>query len=153
VPESASSSEPTRRSVLNFLLTVGGLGWLGSVLYPVISYLRPLPMQGPSGPVGLTRAEVTKIERDKFAIIPVGTRRVLVLEDSAGELHALDAKCTHEGCTVRYVSGEALIWCACHNARFDLQGRVLAGPPPRPLSRHGVQRNADGSIVVSVSRA
>jgi cytochrome b6-f complex iron-sulfur subunit len=153
VAESTSSSEPTRRNALNFLLTIAGLGWLGSVLYPVISYLGPLPMTAPSGPVGLTRAELTKVEREKFAIIPVGTRRVLVLEDPAGELHALDAKCTHEGCTVRYVSGESLIWCACHNARFDLEGRVLAGPPPRPLSRHGVQRNADGGIVVSVSKA
>jgi cytochrome b6-f complex iron-sulfur subunit len=153
VTDSTSSPEPTRRSVLNLLLTVGGLGWLGSVLYPVVSYLEPLPMPGPSGPVGLTRAEVAKVERDKFAIIPVGTRRVLVFEDSTGELHALDAKCTHEGCTVQYVSGESLIWCACHNARFDLQGRVLGGPPPRALSRHEVQRNADGGIVVSVSKA
>lgn len=151
--ESESSSKATRRGVLNFLLTVGGLGWLASVLYPVISYLKPLPLAGPSGPVGLTRAEVRKIERDKFAIIPVGTKRVLVLEDSSGELHALDAKCTHEGCTVRYVSGEALIWCACHNARFDLEGRVLGGPPPRPLARHGVQRKPDGGIVVDVSKA
>ena len=151
--ESTPSGEPTRRSVLNLLLTVAGLGWLASALYPVISYLRPLPMQGPSGPVGLTRAEVGKIERDKFAIIPVGTKRVLVLEDSSGELHALDAKCTHEGCTVRYVSGDALIWCACHNARFDLEGRVLGGPAPRSLSRHGVQRKDDGSIVVAVSKA
>lgn len=151
--ESRTSSPRTRRSVLNLLLTMGGLGWLASILYPVISYLRPLPMQGPSGPVGLTRAEIGKIERDKFAIIPVGTTRVLVLEDSSGELHALDAKCTHEGCTVRYVSGEALIWCACHNGRFDLEGRVLGGPPPRPLSRHVVQREADGGIVLAVSKA
>jgi cytochrome b6-f complex iron-sulfur subunit len=153
VAESTSSSGPTRRRVLDFLLTVGGLGWFASVLYPVISYLKPLPMSGPSGPVGLTRAEVRKIERDKFAIVPVGTRRVLVLEDAGGELHALDAKCTHEGCTVRYVPGQSLIWCACHNARFDLEGRVLGGPPPRPLSRHGIQRNADGEIVVAVSKA
>jgi len=153
VSESASSGKPTRRSVLNFLLTVGGLGWLASVLYPVISYLKPLPMPGPTGPVGLTRAEVSRIERDKFAIIPVGTGRVLVFEDSAGELHALSAKCTHEGCTVRYVSGDSLIWCACHNARFDLQGRVLGGPAPTPLSRYRVQRTADGGIVVAVSKA
>jgi len=153
VAESRTSSPATRRSVLNLLLTMGGLGWLASVLYPVISYLRPLPMQGPSGPVGLTRAEIGKIERDKFAIIPVGTRRVLVFEDSSGELHALDAKCTHEGCTVRYVSGESLIWCACHNGRFDLEGHVLGGPPPRPLARHAVQRQADGGIMVAVSKA
>jgi Rieske Fe-S protein len=142
-----------RRRVLDVLLKLTLLGWLGSVLYPVISYLRPLPRQGPTGPVGLTRAEVAKIEREKFAIVPVGTRRVLVLEDAEGELHALDARCTHEGCTVRYLPGEALISCACHNARFDLTGRVLAGPPPRPLPRHSAQRDADGGIVVAVATA
>jgi len=141
--EGTSSSGRTRRSVLDLLLTVGGLGWLASVVYPVIRYLKPLPMQGPTGPVGLTRAEVSKVERDKFAIIPVGARRVLVLEDSA--------KCTHEGCTVRYEPGQALIWCACHNGRFDLEGRVLSGPPPKPLSRHRIQRNAKGDIVVAVA--
>jgi cytochrome b6-f complex iron-sulfur subunit len=153
VTESNRAPEKTRRSVLNLLLTAGGLGWIASVLYPVISYLKPLPVAGPSGPVGLTRAEVMKIERNKFAIIPVGTKRVLVLEDASGELHALDAKCTHEGCTVQYLSGDGLIWCACHNARFDLEGRVLGGPPPRPLSRYGVQRKTDGSIVVAASKA
>ncbi len=151
--DGTSSSGRTRRSVLDLLLTVGGLGWLASVVYPVIRYLKPLPMPGPTGPVGLTRAEVSKVERDKFAIIPVGARRVLVLEDSGGELHALDAKCTHEGCTVRYEPGQALIWCACHNGRFDLEGRVLGGPPPRPLSRHRIQRNAKGDIVVAVAHA
>ncbi len=151
--EGTPSSGRTRRSTLDLLLTLGGLGWLASVVYPVIRYLKPLPMQGPTGPVGLTRAEISKVERDKFAIIPVGARRVLVLEDSAGELHALDAKCTHEGCTVRYEPAQALIWCACHNGRFDLDGRVLGGPPPRPLAQHRIQRNAKGDIVVAVANA
>jgi Rieske Fe-S protein len=128
--ESTSTAQSSRRSFLDLLLAVGVLGWLASFLYPVISYLKPLPRSGPTGPVGLTRAEVAKVEREKFAIIPVGGKRLLVVQDASGELHALDAKCTHEGCTVRYLPGEALIWCACHNGRFDLRGRVLAGPPP-----------------------
>jgi Rieske Fe-S protein len=151
--ESASPGLRSRRNVLNLLLGAGVVGWLASALYPVIRYLTPLPLPGPTGPVRLTRAEVTKVERDKFAIVPVGRSRVLVLEDPAGELHALDARCTHEGCTVRYVAGDELIWCACHNGRFDLQGRVLAGPPPRPLARHLVQRDDDGTIKVSVTSA
>lgn len=151
--ERTAPHQPSRRKVLDFLLRLGVLGWLASVLYPVISYLRPLPLPGPSGPVGLTRTEVAKVERDKFAIIPVGAKRVLVLEDAHGALHALDARCTHEGCTVRYVPGDALIWCACHNGRFDLDGRVLAGPPPKPLPKHRIQRDADGGIVVAVSTA
>jgi Rieske Fe-S protein len=132
---------------------VGVVGWLASALYPVIRYLTPLPLPGPTGPVRLTRDEVGKVERQKFAIVPVGRSRVLVLEDSAGELHALDAKCTHEGCTVRYQPDNAIIWCACHNGRFDLRGRVLAGPPPRPLARHAVQRDPEGGITVSVAKA
>jgi Rieske Fe-S protein len=123
------------------------------VFYPVIRYLTPLPLSGPTGPVRLTRAEVAKLEHEKFIIVPVGHSRILVLEDSGGELHALDAKCTHEGCTVRYRPGDAIIWCACHNGRFDLRGRVLAGPPPRPLAQHTVQRDSEGGIMVSVAKA
>lgn len=151
--ESTLSRPRSRRSVLDLLLRVGFLGWLASALYPVIRYLTPLPLAGPTGPVRLTRDEVSKVERQKFAIVPVGQDRVLVLEDAAGELHALDAKCTHEGCTVRYQRENAIIWCACHNGRFDLQGRVLAGPPPRPLARHAVRRDPEGGITVSVAKA
>ena len=151
--ESTLSRPRSRRGVLDLLLRAGFLGWLASALYPVIRYLTPLPLAGPTGPVRLTRDEVSKLERQKFAIVPVGQDRVLVLEDAAGELHALDAKCTHEGCTVRYQRENEIIWCACHNGRFDLRGRVLAGPPPRPLARHTVARDPEGGITVSVAKA
>ena len=111
--DSSISRPRSRRSVLDLLLRVGVVGWLVSALYPVIRYLTPLPLSGPTGPVRLTRAEIAKLEHEKFAIIPVGRSRVLVFEDTGGELHALDAKCTHEGCTVRYQPGNAIIWCAC----------------------------------------
>ena len=142
-----------RRRLLDVLLKVTVVGWVASCLYPVISFLKPLPQQEGTGPVGLTRAEVQAVESKKFAIVPVGTKRVLVLEDGDGEIHALDARCTHEGCTVRYLPGEALISCACHNARFDLTGRVLSGPPPRPLPKYIARRGPDGGIVVDVSSA
>lgn len=151
--ESGIAKPRSRRSVLDLLLRVGAAGWLASALYPVIRYLTPLPLSGPTGPVRLTRAEVGKLEEEKFTIVPIGRSRVLVFEDSAGELRALDAKCTHEGCTVRYRPGDAIIWCACHNGRFDLKGRVLAGPPPRPLAQHAVQRDSEGGITVSVAKA
>lgn len=149
----ASPERHTRRSFLDLLLGLGVFVWLASVLYPILRYLKPLSLSGPSGPVRLTRAEVTKVEVDKFAIVPVGRERLLVFEDPSGELRALDAKCTHEGCTVRYVARDALIWCACHNGRFDLDGRVISGPPPRPLAQHSVTRDAEGAITVSVASA
>jgi len=146
-----SGIRTSRRKVLDFLLKLGIFGWLASVLYPVISYLKPLPQSGASGPIRLTRGETTKIERDKFTIVPVGSKRLIVFEDPAGEVRALSAKCTHEGCTVSYVPGESLIWCACHNGRYDLEGRVLSGPPPKPLAEYAVHRDSDGTIVVAMA--
>jgi len=50
---------------------------------------------------------------------------------------------------VQYVRADSVVWCACHNGRFDLDGRVISGPPPRPLAQWRAQRGADGTIDVA----
>jgi cytochrome b6-f complex iron-sulfur subunit len=138
----------TRRSFLDLLLAAVSLTWVASVIYPVLRYLKPLPAAGPSGPTTLTPAETEKLDRESFVIVPAAAARVLVVRDSSAALHAVDARCTHEGCTVRFLASDAVIWCACHNARFDLEGRVLSGPPPRPLPRYLVERTESGDVVI-----
>ena len=142
-------SNSTRRSFLDFFLGTSAVAFLATIFYPVVRYLKPLRRSGASGPTRLTRDEVTKLEKDKFVIVPVSGKRVLVLQNAAQQLLALDAKCTHEGCTVQYLAAESAVWCACHNARFDLDGRVLAGPPPRPLGKYVVERHEDGGILIA----
>lgn len=138
----AESLRPARRTFLNWCIGAGLLGWAASVLYPVLRYLRPLGDVGAGGPLKLTKEEVSTLTKSHFVIARAGTRKVIVFE-AGGELHALDAKCTHEGCTVQFVPGDSLIWCACHNGKFDLDGRVLSGPPPRPLGKWLVAREGD----------
>jgi cytochrome b6-f complex iron-sulfur subunit len=147
-PES-SAAAPSRRSVLDLLLGAGVLGWLASIAYPVLRYLKPISPQGGAGPLRLTREEQAKLERERSLILRSGATRVLVFEDAEQRLRALEARCTHEGCTVQYVPGDANVWCACHNGRFDLDGKVTSGPPPRPLARWSAQREPDGSVVVA----
>jgi cytochrome b6-f complex iron-sulfur subunit len=130
-----------RRSFLNLILGVGVVGWVASLLYPVLRYLKPLS-ETASGPVKLTPEEVAKVEKEHFCIARSGTRKVIVF-NSGGELRALDAKCTHEGCTVQYVPGDSVILCACHNGKYDVDGRVLSGPPPRPLSKWVATKEGD----------
>ena len=149
---SASNPKPSRRRFLDFFLGASSLAWLATVFYPVIRYLKPLPRAGGSGPTRLTREELAKLEKDHFVIVPVGGKRVLVLISAAQQLVALDAKCTHEGCTVQYLAAESAIWCACHNARFDLDGRVVSGPPPRPLPKYTAERQEDGGILIVTER-
>ena len=147
-----SGEKRNRRSVLDLLLGASVVGWLGTVIFPVLRYLKPLGAQTQNGPVKLTADDLSKLQKDRSVILRAGAVRLIVLEDANQKLHALSAKCTHEGCTVQYVPGDSVIWCACHNGRFDLTGRVLAGPPPRPLERYACEREADGTVVVQLGR-
>lgn len=148
----APNPKSTRRSFLDLLLGASSVAWLGCLLYPVIRYLKPLPRASAIGPTRLTKEELAKLEKEHSVIVPVSGKRVLVLQNAAQEILAVDAKCTHEGCTVQYLPAESAIWCACHNGRFDLNGLVLAGPPPRPLPKYAAERQEDGGILIVAER-
>jgi nitrite reductase/ring-hydroxylating ferredoxin subunit len=40
---------------------------------------------------------LAKLEKEHFVIVPVSGKRVLVVQNAAQQLLAVDAKCTHEG--------------------------------------------------------
>ncbi len=143
------AGKATRRSFLDFILGLTVVAWLGSIIYPVVRYLKPLPQAGPTGPRELTADELTKLNQKQFVILLVGGKRVIVLQDPQREILAFSAKCTHEGCTVQYLPNESIIWCPCHNGKFGINGHVLSGPPPRPLPQYAVQRQEDGGIMIS----
>lgn len=147
----AADSKTSRRHFLDIILGASALAWLASVAYPIIRYLKPLPQTGPTGPTRLTRDEASKLDQNKFVIVPVSGQRVIVMQ-SQDQLFAFSAKCTHEGCTVTYQPGQSVIWCPCHDGRFDMNGRVLSGPPPQPLTKYAAQRQPDGGIVISEER-
>jgi Rieske Fe-S protein len=57
---------------------------------------------------------------------------------------AFGQKCTHLGCPVLYRAPERCLYCPCHEGYFDAaDGRVLSGPPPRPLPRIRLERRGD----------
>ena len=145
-------STSSRRRFIDLLLGTAALGWIASIVYPVLRYLKPLPQTGATGPTRLTRDEASKLEQNKFVIVPVSGQRVIVLQ-TPDQLLAFSAKCTHEGCTVTYQPAQSGLWCPCHDGRFDLSGRVLSGPPPKPLTKYLAKRQPDGGIVISEEKA
>jgi len=63
---------------------------------------------------------------------------------NSNEIMAFNSRCTHLGCTVHWDEGKNLFLCACHGGTFYPDGRVKAGPPPRPLDRYQTTvRNGD----------
>jgi Rieske Fe-S protein len=52
------------------------------------------------------------------------------------EVIAISAACTHLGCIVTWDEDQQIFQCPCHDGRYNPEGQVISGPPPRPLRRH-----------------
>ena len=64
---------------------------------------------------------------------------IFIRKAADGRHEALSAKCTHAGCAVSWKADKNEFFCPCHAGRFDSNGEVLSGPPPRPLDRLPVE--------------
>ena len=81
----------------------------------------------------------SKIQRQTGWIVNEEELSVYVLTDTGRDFVAMSNICTHLGCRVRWVADRREFFCPCHNGVFDKDGKVLAGPPPRPLDRYEVK--------------
>lgn len=61
---------------------------------------------------------------------------VYVWRRSDSEVVTYSNWCTHLSCKVTWHEDEALYKCPCHDGFFDEEGKVVHGPPPRPLDRY-----------------
>ena len=84
-------------------------------------------------------------------IFKFGNRPGIIVKTPGGELRAFSARCTHLDCTVQFRDDLDIIWCACHNGQFDLNGRNIAGPPPEPLESYEVRLRGDQIVVTRQS--
>ena len=76
--------------------------------------------------------------------------RVWIVRDPDG-FYALFAKCTHLGCTPRWLLAEAKFKCPCHGSGYYRSGINFEGPAPRPLERLKITLAEDGQLVVDKS--
>jgi len=105
-----------------------------SFLYPVLRYLVPPLASEPSGTEFELEVKASEVPSNSGRIVPLAGKPVLLFRGASGELKALTATCTHLDCTVQYRADRSDIWCACHNGVYDLDGKNVSGPPPRPLT-------------------
>ena len=142
--------ETTRRRAIGIFLGGGVLASLASFLYPVLRYFVP-PAVIDLGGDEVVAAKVGDLTVNSGKIFRFGSHPGLLILGSDGNYRALSATCTHLACTVQYRPDLREIWCACHNGIYDLNGRNVSGPPPRPLTVFDVHLRGD-EIVVSRKR-
>ena len=98
--------------------------------------------------MSVSAGRVDDLPPNSGKIFKFGDEPGLLVRTVEGEWRAFSARCTHLNCTVQYEPGVRLITCACHNGQFDLNGKNIGGPPPKPLQAYTVNRRGD-EIVVS----
>jgi Rieske Fe-S protein len=95
--------------------------------------------------------------------LPVGGSRVfeypsagdpcLLVRIDADRFVAFGQKCTHLGCPVVYRKEKKQLHCPCHEGTFNAEdGKVIAGPPPRPLPRIDLERKGDELWAVAIRK-
>jgi len=159
----------------NWLFAVLG-GWIavtiGIIAFPVVLFLWPRKVTR-SGELAMVadrldqlRAKLLKGEWPApfdfggkpclLVITPDGAERLRqgkALEPN--DLRAFNAICTHTDCTVEFRPQQGDIFCNCHNGRYNLDGKNVSGPPPRPLELYKVSLRANpttGQEEIVVSR-
>jgi menaquinol-cytochrome c reductase iron-sulfur subunit len=63
--------------------------------------------------------------------------------ESPTSFTAFSVHCTHLGCPVQWVAGAGLFLCPCHGGVYSADGKVVAGPPPKPLQTYPVRVRDD----------
>jgi Rieske Fe-S protein len=80
-------------------------------------------------PFSFTQTKVNGWERTTLSY---GTY-VLRYSEAEDDLKVLSNRCTHLSCRVTFKEETQTYDCPCHDAKFDIEGEVLYGPPPHPL--------------------
>lgn len=160
-PAEEKSADIDRRAFLGWAIalmggavaaTLGGLG-LGYFISPALrrqSEDQWVDVGAPDDfPLGVpTLVDFTHRRRDAWVTTEEKSSAWILTIDGKNFV-AYDPHCTHLGCPYRWNQTAHDFQCPCHGGVFDINGNVVAGPPPRPLDRYPVQA-MNGRLMLQV---
>ena len=146
-PNGEDSNVDSGRRWVNLLLGTGVLATIASFIYPAIRYVIPPPVSEATN-LSVVAAKVGELKENAAKVFKFGSTPAILIRTPDGNYRAFTAVCTHLGCTVQYKTDLHEIWCPCHNGMYNLQGRNISGPPPRPLAQYQVHIQGEDIVVV-----
>jgi menaquinol-cytochrome c reductase iron-sulfur subunit len=150
VTEGASFYSTTRRTFhLAAIYALGGLIGLAMALPTALYLLIPpkprkqsnwidagdISQLAPGQPVALT------FQEDRLDGWKVSTEKktAWVVKNPDNKIVAFGPQCTHLACAYHWEASSDKFVCPCHGSEFSIDGKVLAGPAPRPLDRYAIK--------------
>ena len=150
--ERDEEAQVTRREFCNFLgltsaaLFVGTAGFAGKLVLDARESHDYLATQ-------ITGAEGLAPNSALNFHYPTSKDSAILIRTADGSYHAYGQQCTHLACPVYYAREHQRLECPCHEGAFDAKtGKVLYGPPPRPLDVIDIEMR-DGQVMAVGRRA
>lgn len=134
----------SRRRFLAISLGALSATFAGIASYPLFRYLSPRPPSGEKGGVSIPRAQIGVGQAHFFQF---RGHPAVVLQRAPGVFVAFSAICTHLGCVIRWLPEKGEFLCPCHAGRYASDGKVLGGPPPKPLQTIPIALSGDNLLV------
>jgi menaquinol-cytochrome c reductase iron-sulfur subunit len=140
-------TELTRRRFLSRLVAGIGGAIAATVGIPVAGYFLS-PEWKKRKNVAIAIAKVDEIPRGQPTFVryeqrvpdawitTTESKGAWVITSDGEHFNVYDPHCTHLGCPYYWDAERRLFQCPCHGGQFNIEGVVLAGPPPRPLDRY-----------------
>ncbi len=109
-----------------------------------VGKLVDIPIDTPT-PFSFTRTNVNGWERTGTSYGGFIIRK----SEDPQDIVILSSRCTHLSCSVNWQAETKEFICPCHDGRFNQDGKVLGGPPPRPLDQYTQFKvDADGNLLI-----
>lgn len=144
--DESQQNGPPRRTALTTLLWGAATIVVAPAAFVAGRFLKPPRAQAAMALVG-KRADIGP---DDARIVKVGATDAIVMRNDGGELYALNLRCTHAGCNVRWHPDDDIFVCPCHGGAYDRDGKVLKGPPKLPLQQLELHLEGESVIVTDV---
>lgn len=144
--ERGEEAQVTRREFCNFLaltstaLFVSAAGFAGKAM---IDRSRT-PHYTPAKVEGAERLAPGASLNFRY---PTEKDTAILVRAADGQYFAYGQKCTHLACPVYFEKKRERLECPCHEGGFDVRtGKVLYGPPPRPLDPIELEVRENGEV-------
>ena len=141
--------QPKKRAFLGILVGAINVVLIGGVVGPVLGFVgSPIrnKLKGDWHPVlddheiavGETK-EATFAMRIKDGYMMTERKYTVFVRRYEDHFACFDPACTHLGCRIHHNPEKGRYLCPCHGGVFDDEGKVISGPPPKPLDQHPVK--------------
>jgi Rieske Fe-S protein len=167
--DAAAPKQFTRRTFLGWQMAVLLTSTVVIGLAPLLVYLWPAPPKGQrkqvlTVPLDTPIDQITEGQAVKINA-PASPDSAFIMADGGGDNSAGDLafggfvvknqgkidvfamNCSHLGCSVALNKDANTFDCPCHGSRFHLDGTVLRGPAPAPLSHLTWKQGKDASTI------